>query len=148
MKRFLLAIAFMMALGTLSAQDPRMELTAAEIAYDKAVSQQEVAVEDVRKDERRVIDDANERLSSVRDELVQAKEEYKRVVEAQKKRVQMAREKRDDAKHRYKQEKTRRKEEIAAAKSRTKAIVEQHKSLVARAKAEIARVKSVSPKRK
>jgi myosin heavy subunit len=137
----------MAAVGTLSAQDPRSVLTSAEIAHDKAVTEQKQAVENARNEERRIVDAANERLSSVKDEYADAKEEYKRVLEEQKRRVEMAREKRDEVKIRYKQEKIRRKQEIAAAKARTKGVTEEHKSRVAQSKAEIARLKSESPKR-
>lgn len=147
MKRFILMIVAMAAVGTLSAQDPRSVLTSAEIAHDKAVTEQKQAVENARNEERRIIDAANERLSSVKDEYADAKEEYKRVLEEQKRRVEMAREKRDEVKIRYKQEKIRRKQEIAAAKARTKGVAEEHKSRVAQSKAEIARLKSESPKR-
>lgn len=142
MKRLLLTIVAMAAVGSLSAQLPDKTLAEAQIEYDRAVAAQKAAVDEVRSEEHRVSDAARARLSDARQDLDVVKEHHKHVVADQKRKVAEAKEQLRNANTRYKQESARTKQEIAAAKARTKSVVEEHKSAVARAKAEIARIKA------
>ena len=117
-------------------------LLEAQICYDEAVLAQKQAASEMRNEERRIVDTANQRVAERKTELQAFKHNYKAVVAEQKQRVAEAKRELKNATMRYKEESVRAKQEITAAKATTKSVIAERKSAVARAKAEIARVKA------
>ena len=126
MKRIVIMLLFATATTTLYAQNPGKSLAEAQIEYDRAKDNQKRALNEIRSEERRITDAANDRLDAAKSDLEDVKEEYKAILEEQKRRVAEAKRELDNANARYKQEATRTKQEIASAKSRTKAVEEEH----------------------
>ena len=58
-----------------------MSLADAQIEYDRAVAEQNQALVEVRNEERRISDVAQDRLASAREELNEIKERNKRIIE-------------------------------------------------------------------
>ena len=146
MKRFILTIAAIVAVGSLSAQTPEKTVTEARIEYDRAVTAKKNALKAAKKEERRVKKSSKERLNQIRIEYETAKDNYDFALEEVKRLEREAKANFEAANLIYKQEVTRTKQEVTAAKTNTAA--EKQKSNIALAKAELARVKALEEIRK
>lgn len=148
MKRFILTIAAIVAVGSLSAQTPEKTLTEARIEYDRAVVAQKNAIKASKQEERRVKKNSKERLQQLRIDLETAKDTYEYTLEEIKRMERQAKNDFEAANLIYKQEVTRTKQEVTAAKTNTEAEIQKQKSNIALAKAEVARVKALEEIRK
>ena len=148
MKRFILTIAAIVAVGSLSAQTPEKTLTEARIEYDRAVVAQKNAIKASKQEEKRVKKNSKERLQQLRINLETAKDTYEYQLEEIKRMERQAKTDFEAANLIYKQEVTRTKQEVTAAKTNTEAEIQKQKSNIALAKAEVARVKALEEIRK
>lgn len=148
MKRFILTIAAIVAVGSLSAQSPEKTVTEARIEYDRAVVAKKNAIKASKKEERRVKKHSKDRLKQVRVDLETAKDTYEYSLEEAKRMERQAKADFEAANLIYKQEVTRAKQEVTAAKTNTEAEIQKQKSNIAMAKAELARVKALEEIRK
>lgn len=148
MKRFILTIAAIVAVGSLSAQTPEKTLTEARIEYDRAVVAQKNAIKASKQEEKRVKKNSKERLQQLRIDLETAKDTYEYQLEEIKRMERQAKTDFEAANLIYKQEVTRTKQEVTAAKTNTEAEIQKQKSNIALAKAEVARVKALEEIRK
>ena len=148
MKRFILTIAAIVAVGSLSAQTPEKTLTEARIEYDRAVVAQKNAIKASKQEEKRVKKNSKERLQQLRIDLETAKDTYEYSLEEIKRMERQAKADFEAANLIYKQEVTRTKQEVTAAKTNTEAEIQKQKSNIAHAKAELARVKALEEIRK
>lgn len=148
MKRFILTIAAIVAVGSLSAQTPEKSVTEARIEYDRAVTAKKNAIKAAKKEERRVKKTAKERLNQIRIDLETAKDTYEFSLEEAKRMEREAKANYEAANLIYKQEVTRTKQEVVAAKTNTEAEKQKQASALAMAKAELARVKALEEIRK
>ena len=148
MKRFILTIAAIVAVGSLSAQTPEKTLTEARIEYDRAVVAQKNAIKASKQEERRVKKNSKERLQQLRIDLETAKDTYEYTLEEIKRMERQAKNDFEAANLIYKQEVTRTKQEVVAAKTNTEAEKQKQASAIAMAKAELARVKALEEIRK
>ena len=148
MKRFILTIAAIVAVGSLSAQTPEKTVTEARIEYDRAVTAKKNALKAAKKEERRVKKSSKERLNQIRIEYETAKDTYDFALEEVKRLEREAKANFEAASLIYKQEVTRTKQEVTAAKTNTAAEKQKQKSNIALAKAELARVKALEEIRK
>ncbi len=148
MKRFILTIAAIVAVGSLSAQTPEKTLTEARIEYDRAVVAQKNAIKASKQEEKRVKKNSKERLQQLRIDLETAKDTYEYSLEEIKRMERQAKADFEAANLIYKQEVTRTKQEVTAAKTNTEAEIQKQKSNIALAKAEVARVKALEEVRK
>lgn len=148
MKRFILTIAAIVAVGSLSAQTPEKTLTEARIEYDRAVVAKKNAIKASKQEERRVKKSSKERLKQIRIDLETAKDTYEYALEEVKRMERQAKADFEAANLIYKQEVTRTKQEVTAAKTNTEAEIQKQKSNIAMAKAEMARVKALEEIRK
>ena len=148
MKRFILTIAAIVAVGSLSAQTPEKTVTEARIEYDRAVVAKKNAIKAAKKEERRVKKSSKERLNQIRLDLETAKDTYEFALEEAKRMEREAKANFEAANLIYKQEVTRTKQEVTAAKTNTAAEKQKQKSNIALAKAELARVRALEEIRK
>lgn len=148
MKRFMLTIAAIVAVGSLSAQTPEKTVTEARIEYDRAVAAKKNAIKAAKKEEKRVKKSSKERLNQIRVDLETAKDTYEFALEEVKRLEREAKANFEAANLVYKQEVTRVKQEIVAAKTNTEAEKQKQASAIAMAKAELARVKALEEIRK
>ncbi len=148
MKRFILTIAAIVAVGSLSAQTPEKTLTEARIEYDRALVAQKNAIKASKQEEKRVKKNSKERLQQLRIDLETAKDTYEYSLEEIKRMERQAKADFEAANLIYKQEVTRTKQEVTAAKTNTEAEIQKQKSNIALAKAEVARVKALEEVRK
>lgn len=148
MKRFILTIAAIVAVGSLSAQTPEKTVTEARIEYDRAVAAKKNAIKAAKKEEKRVKKSSKERLNQIRLDLETAKDTYEYALEEVKRLEREAKAEFEAANLIYKQEVTRTKQEVTAAKTNTEAEIQKQKSNIALAKAELARVKALEEIRK
>ena len=148
MKRFILTIAAVVAVGSLSAQTPEKTVTEARIEYDRAVAAKKNAIKAAKKEERRVKKSSKDRLKQIRLDLETAKDTYEYSLEEVKRLEREAKAEFEAANLIYKQEVTRTKQEVTAAKTNTEAEIQKQKSNIAHAKAELARVKALEEIRK
>ena len=148
MKRFMLTIAAIVAVGSLSAQTPEKTVTEARIEYDRAVAAKKNAIKAAKKEEKRVKKSSKERLNQIRIDLETAKDTYEFALEEVKRMEREAKANFVAANLIYKQEVTRVKQEITASKTNTEAEIQKQKRNIAMAKAELARVKALEEIRK
>lgn len=148
MKRFILTIAAIVAVGSLSAQTPEKTVTEARIEYDRAVVAKKNAIKAAKKEERQVKKSSKERINQINLEYEAAKDAYEFTLEEIKRMEREAKANLEAAALIYKQEITRAKQEVTAAKTNTAAEKQKQKSNIALAKAELARVKALEEIRK
>ncbi len=148
MKRFILTIAAIVAVGSLSAQTPEKTVTEARIEYDRAVAAKKDAIKASKKEQRSVKKATKERLNQIRLDLRAAEDAYEFSLEEAKRMEAEAKANFKTANLIYEQEVTRAKQEIAAAKTNAAAEKLKQESALAMAKAELARVKALEEIRK
>lgn len=147
MKKLFIALLLLVGVGELSAQEltttgEAASLAEAQIELDRAIANQRQAVDEIRSEERRITDAANERLDEAREEYNSQREYYRDLVADAKQRIRSAKEQMSRLKAEYRQEMTRAREEIAAARAATRAVEAEHNSIVAQARAEISRIRT------
>ena len=112
MKRFILTIAAIVAVGSLSAQTPEKTVTEARIEYDRAVVAKKNAIKAAKKEERQVKKSSKERINQINLEYEAAKDAYEFTLEEIKRMEREAKANLEAASLIYKQEITRAKQEV------------------------------------
>ena len=95
MKRLVITLLLLAGVGTLNAQELSTTETAttladAQIELDRAIAEQRSAVDEIRSEERRIVDAANERLESVREEYDSYRDRYRDLMSDYKQRMRNA----------------------------------------------------------